>query len=236
MAGESSRFFKHGYNLPKYKLKLSNVTLLENILMGFSIYFKNDTFMFGLNPKFNDFMFVKSICKKLGIKKFIIIELDTITRGQADTVNIMLNSSKNFDDNEEIHIFNIDTIHLNFKKQSLKQIKSEGYLELFIGEGNQWSFAELDANDHKVIRVTEKKRISDYCSNGLYCFSSIMLFKYYFNIYEKFTDKELYIAPMYNLLIKDNLTIKGVILKKKNFIFCGTPQEYKMIKQKNVYI
>ena len=91
MAGESSRFFNQGYELPKYKLMYKGKTILENILIGFSAYFKIDTFLFGINPNFNDSIFVKSICKKLGIEKFIIIELKSVTLGQADTVNILLN-------------------------------------------------------------------------------------------------------------------------------------------------
>ena len=234
MAGESSRFFKNGFKMPKYKLKLNNKTILENILLGFQDYFKCEKFIFGLNPKFNDVIFVKSVCEKIGIQSYKVIELKSTTRGQAETVNIILSNIKNLDESDEIYIFNIDTIHLNFKKQDLNQMKCSGYLELFIGEGNQWSFAKIEENNNKIIKVKEKDRISKYCSNGLYCFLNAKIFKHYFNIYQHLTEKELYIAPMYNLLIEDKLTIKGIILTKNNFIFCGTPQEYKILNKHHV--
>ena len=236
MAGESSRFFESGYKVPKYKLVLNQKSILENVLLGFKEYFNNDVFVFGLNPKFNDVHFVKSICQKIRIKKYKIIELKSQSRGQADTVNIILNSLKDISENEELYIFNVDTIHLNFKKQNLTQMKCRGYLELFVGKGDHWSFAKLKSKSDVITRMAEKERISNYCSNGLYYFSDVKLYKYYFNIYKKTNQKELYIAPMYNFLIKDRITVKGIVLNDNDFKFCGTPKEYEILSEQDVYL
>lgn len=82
----------------------------------------------------------------------------------------------------------------------------DGIIPCSIEEGNNWSFCAADANG-KISKVTEKDRISDYCSVGFYYFRSSRDFIQY-------TEKELarltehsntetYVAPLYNLMIKD---------------------------------
>ena len=102
-----------------------------------------------------------------------------------------------------------------------------GYLEVFVGDGDHWSFIEPLSNNF-VKRTTEKIRISDLCSNGLYYFNSITLFNETFERYKTINYyNELYVAPMYNLLIENNLLVKYVLLEKNETIFSGTPEEYK---------
>ena len=101
-----------------------------------------------------------------------------------------------------------------------------GYLEVFVGDGDHWSFIEPSSNNF-VKRTTEKIRISNLCSNGLYYFYSITLFNETFERYKTINNyNELYVAPMYNLLIENNLLVKYVLLEKNETIFSGTPEEY----------
>ena len=222
MAGLSSRFFVDGYTLPKYRLKLGQKTIFEHVLGSFKIYFKNDLFAFGLNTKFLDSEFVESVAKGIGIQNFCIIPVGEQTLGQAHTVNIML---QHLQTEDELYVFNIDTIHHRFVKLPFVGSNYEAYLELFSGVGDHWSFAKLDEN-FLAVEFAEKKRISNYCSNGLYAFKSARKYTEIFEKYEKQHRSELYIAPMLNLYLENSLPVFGKICSIEDFTFCGTPVEF----------
>ena len=209
MAGKSSRFYSSGYKQPKFMLPLpNNSNVFKESVKSFQNYFKSDFFLFITRSDFEVYDFVEKECNFLGIKNFEIVSLDNDTRGQADTVKIGLQKTK-YNKDEEIYIFNIDSIRVNFTKPtSVFLTDSEGYLEVFEGEGDHWSFAEADENN-LVKRTTEKIRISNFCSNGLYYFSSINLFLETFMGLEVSNNyNELFIAPMYNILIKRGKKVK----------------------------
>lgn len=223
MAGLSSRFRNAGYKIPKYQLSLKGETVFEKSLKSFYRYFKDDEFVFITRKELKAKDFIKEKATLLGIDNFKIHELEEVTLGQADTVHRgLLNCEE-----QELFIFNIDTFLLDFKKPGwLKQC--DGYLEVFIGEGEHWSFVEAGANNN-VLRTTEKLRISNHCSNGLYYFKSIRLFNSLIDRYKKEFDShenEMYIAPLYNFLIADGGVIKYKLVKSKDILFCGTPSEY----------
>lgn len=236
MAGLSSRFFKAGYVKPKYQLLLPNkLTMFEWAVKSFEEYFKSDSFIFIIRNVYETKEFVEKMCLKLGILNFNIIVLNNETRGQADTVYLGLKDIENKIDisSEELYIFNIDSYRHHFRKPDISK-KCDGYLEVFEGEGDHWSFIEIN-DKGSVIRTTEKERISNLCSDGLYYFKSV---KQYFNLVEKgveqkkFVKGELYIAPLYNLLIQDGCDIKYDLIDRANIEFCGTPAEFMDISSK----
>ena len=231
MAGKSSRFFNEGYIVPKYMLPLNNGSnVFKESIKSFKKYFESDFFLFITRSDFDVQNFVKKECLDLGINNFEVVSLIDDTRGQADTVKIGLEKSKSIL-NEEMYIFNIDSIRVNFIKPSSFFLKNtDGYLEVFEGEGDHWSFAEADENN-LVKRTTEKIRISNFCSNGLYYFSSINLFLETFMSLEVSNNyNELFIAPMYNIIIRRGKKVKYILLKKNQTLFSGTPYEYEELK------
>ena len=231
MAGKSSRFFKEGYNIPKYMLPLNNDSnVFKESIKSFKRYFKTDFFLFITRSDFNVTTFVEKECIALGIINFEIVSLTQDTRGQADTVKIGLEKFKS-KKNEDLYIFNIDSIRINFLKPSSLFLKNiDGYLEVFKGEGNHWSFVEADENNF-VKRTSEKIRISNFCSNGLYYFSSINLFLDTFMSLEISNDyKEFFVAPMYNIIIRRGKKVKFILLDKNETLFSGTPHEYEKLK------
>ena len=232
MVGKSSRFFKEGYSEPKYKLLVNEVSVFEHSVRSFEHYFQSDKFLFLVRSDYDAADFVERSARKMGILDFSIVVFSEETQGQADTVYQGLAQAKSFFSLEEpIYIFNIDTFRPNFKKSS-KAI-DDGYLEVFKGEGTHWSFA-LPGENGRVIKTTEKDRISDLCSNGLYYFKSSALFKGAFehSIKEDLKAKgEFYIAPLYNFLIEQGHTISYELILASEIIFCGTPEEYKSILQ-----
>ncbi len=230
MAGLSSRFFKAGYEVPKYQLDLCGKTVFARSLESFKAYFESDLFVIILRDVYDTKAFVEKEIQKLGIKSYHICVLDGETEGQAETVYLGV---KDLPDEEELYVFNIDTFRHNFKKPNFAK-ECDGYLEVFKGEGDHWSFVGIDENN-KVIRTTEKERISDLCSDGLYYFNKLDTFK---SLFEKskaeqlYIKGELYIAPMYNLMIDKGADIRYDLIELSQIDFCGTPDEYLALKNK----
>ena len=71
MAGKSSRFFKEGYNIPKYMLPPNNDSnVFKESIKSFKRYFKTDFFLFITRSDFNVTTFVEKECIALGIINF----------------------------------------------------------------------------------------------------------------------------------------------------------------------
>ena len=174
MAGESSRFLKEGYTLPKYMLYAADKSLFNISISSFRGYFKAASFLFICRSSFGSEQFIQQECKLLGIERYEIVSLKQISSGQGETVKMGLEKSS-FSLEEEIVIFNIDTLRKNFKLANYPD-NVAGYLEVFSTPGDNWSFVEVEPGTDEVIRTAEKVRISDFCSNGLYYFKSGILF------------------------------------------------------------
>src|SRR5690606_16535482 len=106
----------------------------------------------------------------------------------------------------------------------------------FRGSGDNWSYVRPVApNSNRVAETTEKIPISDLCCTGLYHFGSTGIF---LDAYEEFSKssslemglKETYVAPIYNLLIRDGRDIRYIEVSQNEVIFCGVPDEYEAFK------
>lgn len=232
MAGLSSRFTNAGYKRPKYMLKANSKTLFSYSLKSFANYFETQKFIFIGHDYDGVKDFINVETKLLGIKNYQIVLLNEQTKGQAETVFKGLASIS--EDNESpITIFNIDTFRPGFKfPKEFLMADADGYLEVFKGDGNNWSYVLPDPIiKNKVIKTAEKNPISNLCCTGIYSFKSINLFNQAFDEYKyvalkSMGLKELFVAPMYNILIKKNYNIKYTEISKKDVIFFGTPSEY----------
>lgn len=230
MAGLSSRFAKAGYSLPKYMLEINGKTIFEHAVRSFEYYFDDEEFLFILRPDSTAKEFVEKKVSELGIKRYSVLVLEKDTRGQAETAYLAL---KHYNHDFGITIFNIDTIRYNYKKPLFLD-ECDGYLEVFSAEGEHWSFIEPGSN-FNVLRTTEKDRISDLCSDGLYYFKSQKQFCHLFEVAVQNNNQvkgEFYIAPLYNDLIQAGFIIKYDQIQLNQIEFCGTPAEYEMLKKK----
>ena len=189
-------------------LEVGGRTLFEHCIMSFANYFSTEKFLFIARDIFQTTKFIENRIEFLGIKNYEVVILDNETRGQAETVAVGLNK---IGKTAELTIFNIDTIRNNFIYPSFKN-EVEGYLEVFRGVGDRWSFVQPKSEDSiDVAKTTEKVRISNLCSTGLYYFRDTELF---FAAYDKAVSNneidsgDFYVAPLYNKLIKKGLNIK----------------------------
>ena len=224
MMGKSSRFFNKGYKIPKYQLNVCNKSLFYLTINSFKKYFLIDKFIFITRNSKSIKDFIVNEINETNISDFEIICLNDDTDGQAHTV---YQATKGIT-NQELYIFNVDTILTNFIKYDLKD-DEYGYLEVFKDNGAHWSFIKNDAE--KVTKVTEKIKISDLCSDGLYYFKNSDDFnRAFLSSYQNDNQgKEIYVAPLYNQLINEGKKITFKKIRKDEIIFSGTPEEYESI-------
>ena len=230
MAGISKRFTVEGYKVPKFMLELKNLSLFKHSLLSFKNYFTTDKFLFIALDLDLYHEFLLNEIKELGIQDFKIILLKDQTKGQAETVYKGLDQINDaINESEDLIIFNIDTFRPNFIKPKF-EYNIDGYLEVFIGEGSNWSYIKTDLLDtNRVIETAEKNPISNLCCTGLYYFKSVKDFISSFHFYKKnliMVNNELYVAPLFNFLIKNNKYISYNLIKRDDVVFCGTPDEY----------
>jgi len=233
MAGLSSRFRAQGFSLPKYMLEIDHRPMFVYSTLSFRKYFSSEKFLFIYRDICGTDTFVRTQVKNLGIANPIFINLGhRETEGQAHTVELGLISA-GVDLQEPLFIFNIDTIRPEFSFPNfLIDSNCSGYIEVFKGDGENWSFIETSSdNTRAVSRTAEKERISDLCSTGLYFFKSRALFSFAYELSKHNKIKgEAYIAPMYNHLIAKGDQVFFDLVDNTDVIFAGTPDEFKAIK------
>lgn len=231
MAGLSSRFFRAGYEVPKYMLQLGGVSLFDCSVLSFESYFESHQFLFIVRDVCSTVDYVKSRCVALGVKDFEIVVLNKETKGQAET--IFLGTSSVVGDCP-ITIFNIDTFRPNFSFPNLLNL-GDGYLEVFQGDGDNWSYAKpYESTSTKVAETAEKNPISNLCSTGLYHFADMSSFRYAYGLASSREESEwekgeLYVAPLYNYLIRQGKEIHYNLIDRSDVVFCGTPDEYEAL-------
>ena len=224
MMGLSQRFKDAGYKTQKYTLALWGRTVFEEVLLAFEKDFNREKFCFILREDQNSRSFVEDALKRIGLKNYHILELSENTKGQAHTVVCAIKSLPLID-NEMLAIFNIDTV---LKEFSVSKLEAGNYFQVFDTEGDHWSFAQIESG--KITKTSEKQRISNHCSSGLYIFETGTLFlQSYDALYrspEGSCKGEEYIAPMFNWLISSGRVVNPLFLSRNEIALCGTPDEY----------
>jgi dTDP-glucose pyrophosphorylase len=225
MAGKGQRFRDIGINKPKHEILARGKSLFRWSLESLSDYSDAD-YIFIVRKGAYDSSFLKQECATLGIKNYHLAEVDAPTDGQAGSAML----ANNFiGEDEAVIIFNIDT-HVDPEQIKKSQIPSdaEGFLHAFDAEGDKWSFVRSEANTNRVIEVSEKVRISNLGTIGLYYFRR---WKQFTEIYQKHRDeiiaqyRESYIAPMYAYLIADEKPVYTIEIPKQSVHVLGTPDD-----------
>jgi choline kinase len=84
MAGRGSRFYKAGYQVPKYAIEVHGRTLFEWSMKSLEgIIRSDDRLIFVCLAENNSGDFVRSMCAAMGFSNVVIQELDGVTDGQA---------------------------------------------------------------------------------------------------------------------------------------------------------
>jgi len=225
MAGRSQRFFDAGYSAPKHRLLLGGESVFAHAVGSFASYFNSLPFLFIVNSEFEAAAFVEVECARLGIAQVRLHVLAGPTAGQAETVELGLGSTS---DATPITIFNIDTFRPGFDFPGPWFAELDGWLEVFEGEGPNWSYVRPAPSEEPLaLETAEKRPISDLCCTGLYHFARAGDFRAALAA-ERLAPQaaELYVAPLYNHLIRKGARIGYNRIDPSEVIFCGTPAEY----------
>jgi hypothetical protein len=234
MAGQSRRFHEAGYGRPKYELPVGGESLFACCTRSFEHYFRTERFVFVCRSDLDAPAFIDAECARLGLVDYVTVALAGPTRGQAESVLLGLEGA-DYGGAESILIFNIDTIRPHYRFPSTA-LSSDGYLEVFRGEGSHWSFVRPAASFGALVAQTsEKQRISALCCTGLYYFARAGDFaaacRDALRDFEAYRAQwgELYIAPLYNAMIRAGKRVTYHETAGDQVHFSGTPAEYQAL-------
>ena len=229
MAGLSQRFVQHGYDVPKFQLPLWDGTVFDYALSSFATSFNVSPFLFIYRETGGVRRFLESRVSQLGLREVFFVPLNEPTAGQGETVELGL-AEGGVTDEEALTIFNIDTFRMPWARPEGLRSDVDGWLEVFKGAGENWSFVRPSSEEGVAAETAEKVAISNLCCTGLYHFSSTRLFREALAAERASpSSRELYIAPIYNHLIAAGSRIGFGLIVSREVMFCGVPAEYEAL-------
>lgn len=242
MAGQSRRFAQAGYDKPKYMLDLNGQSLFSRAVASFRLLFESETFLFVFRDVAGTKAFIEAELAGLGIapERILLHVLEAPTSGQAETVAAALRALK-VPEATPLTIFNIDTIRHDYVfPLGIDPETTDGYVEVFRGEGEHWSFVRPERDQGAVgraLEVAEKQRISDLCSTGLYYFRSVGMYLSLYAETEGLSPEELqggerYVAPLYQRALNHGHEIAYHVVDIAQLDFAGTPDEYEALRRR----
>jgi dTDP-glucose pyrophosphorylase len=229
MAGRGSRFKDAGYTESKPFIDVNGKPMvcrvMENLRIEYDTSFKFIIICLKEDYEKYDFSMFEDW---IGHDKYDVVILDDVTEGAAQTILM----AKDYINNDvPLLTFNSDQLVDYNPKETFERFeKFDGGIPCFYGEGSEkWSYAKLDVSEF-VTEVAEKKPISPYATAGYYYWSKGSDFvKYAEQMIEsndrQGTNKEFYVAPVYNWAIKDGKKI--VISMVDGTTELGTPEYLK---------
>lgn len=220
MAGAGSRFSAVGYDLPKPLVSAFGEPMYRHAVRSLPLE-QAETLICLIRRGPYAPMLRRDIEEVFRVHHPLVVEVDHLTRGQAETV---LFAKHHLAFHLPILVHNADSA---FELCSFAEFptSADGALLLFRGTGRKWSYAALE-EDGRVSRVTEKEPISPHASTGTYYFrSTVQLFELIeAAIREGQTvNGEFYVGPLYNRMIAKGQLVRGVEVKR--FISFGTPDD-----------
>jgi dTDP-glucose pyrophosphorylase len=156
----------------------------------------------------------------------ICVPVFETTAGAACTVML---ASKYIDNNEGLLIANSDQIvDVSMDNFIVASENSDGSIMVFPATENKWSYARLDKDGLMVEEVAEKIVISPYATVGIYYFEEG---GYFIRAAKRMIRKdirfrnEFYVAPVFNELILENMSVRAYHVDAKRVHGLGTPED-----------
>lgn len=222
MAGIGIRFKNKGYLEPKPLIKIKGEPMIKIVINN-------------LKPKCDHkFIFIcqnehllkhnlKSVIES-NTKNFGIIGVSKVTDGPASSV---LLAKEYINNNNPLMIANCDQyIEEDINLFLSKSNNYDGYIMTMQASDPKWSFVKFDGNNN-IVELVEKKVVSNVATVGIYNFKHGSLFCKYAKrmINEKLSiNNEYYVAPVYNYMINDKLSIETFDITGKMHGL-GTPED-----------
>lgn len=224
MAGRGSRFADIGIATPKPLIDIRGRPMYSWAMDSLPLGLVEKVVFVCLREHLDQCNLQEDIETRYADLNPVIIGLDEVTEGQACTVLV---ARDHIDNDKPLLIYNADTYCRTNLEQTLPtlQAKADGLLSVFQAPGAKWSFARTN-DEGRVVETAEKKRISQWACTGLYHFSRGSDFVRHADemiAENQRTNKEFYVAPLYNRLIADGADIR--IDEALEVWVLGTPED-----------
>jgi capsule biosynthesis phosphatase len=220
MAGAGARFAQQGYHLPKPLIPAFGEPMYRHAVRSLPLHLAERLIFLIRNDRESDRL-RRDIEDTFAVFRPIIVGIDHLTRGQAETV---LYARHQLAFHRPVLIHNADSA---FEMTSFADFPpaADGALLLFRGSGKKWSYAAMDEQG-RISEVREKDDISPFASTGTYYFRSpVQLMDLIQQALqrEETVNGEYYIGPLYNAMAAQGQQIKGLVVDR--FISFGTPED-----------
>lgn len=229
MAGQGSRFKKVGVTVPKHEITVRGKTLFEWAMRSLSD-FVNEQFFFVVRHGQYQEDKLRQLIAQAGIRHYQLVEVDTLTSGQASTVMAV---APRLDTKDSLAVYNIDTFVEPGMIRQADLTNCDGSLTTFTAAGDHWSFVQLNAAGD-VVDVVEKRRVSSHASVGFYYFNTFGDFAEIYKHYGQAIQAEygeIYVAPMYHYLLQQKAKITYTDIPVDTVHVLGTPEELAVFKE-----
>jgi dTDP-glucose pyrophosphorylase len=225
MAGLGTRFDVNIYKYPKPFITIKEKSMIEEAIESLKI--KGNIILIVSKEQLNKYKRAREVISKLKkqYENIIIIESDNALQGAATTC---LEAKEYINNNEGLLIANSDQIMTWDGREFFNYLANnndDGVIVTYTSISPKNSYVSLDKNK-KVLKVVEKKVISNIASIGLYYWKQGEMFV---NDCADMVSKEIkelgeyYVAPVYNESIKKNRIIS--IYPTSDFFLVGTPED-----------
>ena len=219
IAGKGSRFLDQGYVLPKQLLFAGKKQCMDWSLGSFNLDDFNLIFIIRDEHIYN-FSYDKILKSKYG-PEVTVVSLKEITRGSVESC---LAAESWIDNDIPLTIFTMDVMFNPVVSKLTFDNQSDGALLTFKSNSPAYSYAQIEGE--LVTKTAEKEVISNNAIVGVYHFNKGSDFVRYAKIMIEMnlvTKGEFYLAPLYNLMIKDKKRIKVSTIEEMHLF--GTPEE-----------
>jgi len=224
MAGRGSRFKKAGFNISKPFIDVNGEPMINMVLRNLTSHRITDITLICLSVDLEPLISATApYQRKFNLN---IVPIPKVTSGAAETVI----AADAFIEDSPLLIANCDQFINSSLDDFFCQIPDnvDGHIQCMTANSDKWSYIRYA--DGLVVEVAEKEVISDLATTGLYWFKNGRLCLKYIRemISSGLTSKnEYYVAPVYNLMIRDGLEISyHSIGSDANTMFgTGTPDD-----------
>lgn len=229
LAGKGQRFVDAGFKTPKPMININGKSIIELSLSSFD--YKECNIVFVVRREHVQDYNIDGFLKSRFGDNIEVVVIDKDTNGSVESCIHGIERSS-FDRTLPLFIHTSDVF---FEKNgsvispNLFSKDIDGTLLVFKSNSKNYSYSKVE--NGLVSRVAEKEVISDLASCGLYYFSSTDTFHRYAlkMVNENLrSNGEYYIAPLYNLLIGDSLSVNTIMVDKMHIF--GTPDEYEFYR------
>jgi len=230
MAGAGSRFSVAGYTFPKPLIEVNGKPMIQVVVENLNI---TANFIFIVQKSHSEKYNLKTLLNLIapGCK---VIEIEGVTEGAACTALL----AKEFINNDKPLFFANSDQYVEWDSSEffykMNETGADGGVPVFTSTHPKWSFAKV--NDEGFIdEIQEKNPISDCATVGFYYWNKGSDFvQFAENMIENDirVNNEFYVAPVYNLAIKQGLKVLPFKVKKMWGI--GTPEDLSVFLQAKI--